>query len=902
MISMCKNTSADTSESCAFTICSWNYLAYSLTLAESFTKYHPNISFYIFLADRDKAVEFTLPPNVSILLLSEEIVPDLYRMASWYTILEFNTSVKAHCFDYLFDVKRHLNSVYFDPDILILDNLDELFSRDLFAYDCVITPHITEPIMDEFYPDDLAFARSGIYNLGFIGFNNSAPSRNFIRWWRSRLEKECYVALDKGIFVDQKFCDFIPAFVSSVKIQRDPGYNLAYWNLAQRKLSIADGKLLASNSIVKFIHFSGVDPHRPDLFSKHQNRFTLPSIGLMTDIYNDYIARLIARDHYSLIKYGFNKLSDGTTITSAMRECFRLYWSDIDKPELAFNVDKDFFTKPSKLTSEYACDQVNRLVAEIYRSRKDLSDAFDITQKIGRQNLNHWASVSLQREYGINLDYAKCEDATINNEFVETTKPARLYYSIDLFNKLSKLLIFYCKSLISSQGKVSYDSDEIAWNVAYTYELLPIKLRNKLIDYLRFDLNPQRRKLFSHWLDERGLRDILPEYNTASKFTRSEYLIDNNSESHMTKTLNNLHGYDIYGFFNTETGVGQAARELSRAIGAANIAHSNNVLLPAGYENNIQFSSRDEIISSHLNSLLVLNADNVLNLEHYFDPKIIENTHKIGFFFWELPVFPGVWTQACDFLDEIWVPSSFVADSLKTATKRPVKVIPLPVQINKRDKIACRMSLGLSIDKMIFLTIFDYNSFPERKNPLATLRAFLDAFPPNDVHGPMLIIKCHGVLNRGDYGKELNRLASLSQNIMIIDEVMNREQLLMLQAACDVFVSLHRSEGFGLNLAECMAAEKLTIATNFSGNIDFMDQDNSILVEYKLQQLRYGDYVHWEGQVWADPIHDSAVEAFRIAASSDSKRLMLGARAKNTIQDILSYDAIGKTIISVFND
>ena len=199
-----------------------------------------------------------------------------------------------------------------------------------------------------------------------------------------------------------------------------------------------------------------------------------------------------------------------------------------------------------------------------------------------------------------------------------------------------------------------------------------------------------------------------------------------------------------------------------------------------------------------------------------------------------------------------------------------------------------------------FLVTFDYNSFPQRKNPLAAVRAFLDAFPTDRPSGPMLIVKSHGVTNRNEWERALGELAAKNAHVRIIDAVFSDEDMLRLQAACDVYLSLHRSEGFGLNLAECMAAGKLAIGTNFSGNVDFMTSENSLLIGYSMKRVEEGEYPFATGQWWADPNHAESVAAIR-SAMDPSLRSRLGQCARADISGNLSAEAIGARMEELVN-
>lgn len=354
-------------------------------------------------------------------------------------------------------------------------------------------------------------------------------------------------------------------------------------------------------------------------------------------------------------------------------------------------------------------------------------------------------------------------------------------------------------------------------------------------------------------------------------------------------------GLAIYGFFHAENGLGKAARSLATAFATTGLPASNHSLKSGHTRNEIAFACAEDVRNNVDAALLAINANAILpeNLSGLMDPSHLRHNRRIGLFFWELPVFPGIWTRAIDSLDEIWVPTYFVARSLKTATTKTVRVVPLPVPINDIEQKAARTILGLPPDVLMFLTVFDFSSYPERKNPIAVIRAFSDAFPHHGDSSPILVVKCHGSHFRGRYEQELRIKCAENPNIILIDKVLPESDIVRLQAATDVFVSLHRSEGFGLNLAECMAAGKLVIGTNFSGNVDFMNETNSLLVDFDMRGVADGEYIAGEGQWWADPKHESAVEAFRRASNDAALRVELGTAAKTVIEKTLSYERVG---------
>src|SRR5258708_3350782 len=293
-------------------------------------------------------------------------------------------------------------------------------------------------------------------------------------------------------------------------------------------------------------------------------------------------------------------------------------------------------------------------------------------------------------------------------------------------------------------------------------------------------------------------------------------------------------GIGHYGFFRAEHGIGQGARRLAQAMETAAIPVSrHNITLPI-FESKIAFDAGDELTSPHDTILLHINADTFLDLFHTFPLAALFRPRRIGYWAWELPVLPPQWTPALPKLHEVWVPSRYVAETMTGATKKPVRVVPHPVPVEDHDQADARAQLSLPRDTFLFLTIFDSNSYPKRKNILGTIHAFLDAFPDRGASSPMLVVKCHGRGNRDGEFQKLVELTESTDRVILIDRVFSPHEMTLIPAPCDCFVSRARAEGVGLTIAECMGKGKIVIATDFSGSTDFTRPSNSLLVPYKM--------------------------------------------------------------------
>lgn len=347
-------------------------------------------------------------------------------------------------------------------------------------------------------------------------------------------------------------------------------------------------------------------------------------------------------------------------------------------------------------------------------------------------------------------------------------------------------------------------------------------------------------------------------------------------------------GVAIYGLFTSEIGIGQAARGVAGALSTTSIPFSchNYPLSAAG--NSIAYPCAKEWHSNFHQHLFIINP---IELLHVKDD--LPEGHRIGFWHWELPVFPAMWAPAFDFVDEIWAPSGFVAKSIICATKTPVAVVPHAVVGSQIEKRTARALVHLPQDAFVFLFVFDARSYIERKNPAAVIRAYLDAFPKGSTEQTILVIKCHGP---SEEIKRIIRSVGGDKRILVIHQVFSPPQMTALTAAADAFVSLHRAEGFGLNIAEAMASGRLAIATDFSGNTDFMNAENSLLIPYQMRAVAAAEYIYGTGQWWAEPNHDAAVEALRTAARNETLTERLAERARRDMSERYSPQVIGRRL------
>lgn len=254
------------------------------------------------------------------------------------------------------------------------------------------------------------------------------------------------------------------------------------------------------------------------------------------------------------------------------------------------------------------------------------------------------------------------------------------------------------------------------------------------------------------------------------------------------------------------------------------------------------------------------------------------NKRIIGYWTWELEKIPAAWIGSLRLVDEIWVPSEFVANAVRTICDVPVHVIPYPLVL-PAEVLPDRARFGLAEGVFVCLSLFDARSSAARKNPFAAVRAFVSAF--GDSPQARLFIKAGNLDSFPAVREELRRETSSAENIRIIEDTLSSADILSLIACADVVVSLHRSEGFGLVAAEAMLLGKPVVATGWSGNMDFMTPENSIPVGYELVPLVDPQGIYpADGERWAEPDTEAAARALRRLYADPDYRRRLGSRAK----------------------
>jgi glycosyltransferase involved in cell wall biosynthesis len=376
---------------------------------------------------------------------------------------------------------------------------------------------------------------------------------------------------------------------------------------------------------------------------------------------------------------------------------------------------------------------------------------------------------------------------------------------------------------------------------------------------LAFNLTNTNSSLnYTSWFIENAADSGIDSYfyNSVLEFTNKRF----NSSAIEHSISIETQQIGVIGYLKTETGVGQAGRMVARSCQKAN-------LTVRGYNVSVNVMSRqkdsrlEDIIVDRLNAkvhIYKVNADQLPIVKKQVQKYLNRPQLTINMPAWELSKFPDKWIFNLRDIDEIWVESEFVCDSLRSVVSVPV--IKMSPAIFVDDVVTLnRARFQIPDRSFAFHFNFDFASFSSRKNPQAVIKTYNIArekyFRDLDT---VLVIKARGYDPEGTSYQKLKDLVGEDRDVIIINEDLTHPEALGLMQCCDCYVSLHRSEGFGYTLAEAMLLNKPVIATNYSGTTDFINHDTGFPVDYQLIDLKPDEYPFAEGQKWADPDLDRA--------------------------------------------
>jgi hypothetical protein len=386
----------------ACTIIAGNYVAAARVLAESFFAHHPDGSFTVLVVDdeqREMIAGDELEQRIEWWRLADLGLDtaEIHRLAGIYDVTELSTSVKPLFLRSLTRI-HEASVIYLDPDIRVFGSLAHV-TRLADAHGLVLTPHMTGPIPDDGRQIDALFVlAAGVYNLGFAAVAPSAGP--CLDWWWQQTRRRALNDVQQQMFTDQRWADFMPSLFSH-HLLKDPGYNVAYWNLHERPVTRAHGRLYARNVPLRFFHFSGFSARTPWLLSRHQGerpRILLSEHPVLAALCDDYASALGRAGSAASNQrpYGWEISADGLEMTGRIR---RLYWSalmaaerdGIPEPPDPFDAAHPAaFTAWLNAPDEHESRRWSRYLRAIYQARADVQAHMHDIEGASAASFGHW--------------------------------------------------------------------------------------------------------------------------------------------------------------------------------------------------------------------------------------------------------------------------------------------------------------------------------------------------------------------------------------------------------------------------------------------------------------------------------------------------------------------------------
>jgi len=357
-------------------------------------------------------------------------------------------------------------------------------------------------------------------------------------------------------------------------------------------------------------------------------------------------------------------------------------------------------------------------------------------------------------------------------------------------------------------------------------------------------------------------------------------------------------GVNVYGYAFAESGTGQMVRSVVSALAAAAIPYAVVPFTQTILRQEHAFRDLGEGVPRFDTNLICVNADQVPLFFETMRAQLPRGARNIGLWAWEVEDLPDAMARSQRYLDEVWGISRFTADALARSVKRPVRAFPLPVAIpavKRRSRAELAMPEGF-----LFLFCFDHESVFRRKNPLATVTAFRQAFDDRD--DVALFIKTTNAGRHPAEHQSLLAAAASHPNITVRDAYVTSDDYFSMLDACDCYVSLHRSEGFGLTVAEAMALGKPVIATAYSATTEFANESNSFPVPARLVPVGDDAPPYPPQSRWGEP--DVAVAtAHMLGVFNDpAYAAALGARARGDIEHLHGPAARGALLRQLLDE
>lgn len=352
-------------------------------------------------------------------------------------------------------------------------------------------------------------------------------------------------------------------------------------------------------------------------------------------------------------------------------------------------------------------------------------------------------------------------------------------------------------------------------------------------------------------------------------------------------------GCNLIGFARGELGIGEDIRMVAKALASQEVPFAVT---------NIQAGPNtrqtDRVLDQHFDdsapydtNLICLTGFETARIFIERGDGLFEGRRTIGLWPWELPRWPALWQPALALVDEIWAATLFSAEAYGQAGGPPVRLMPSAVSVERLMPLP-RAETGIPEDAFAYLFLFDFNSTMARKCPGSVLEAFAKAFPLG-TEKTALVMKCMNARSDDPAWQRLQARASADPRIILINRTLRYGHALGLIDSCDALVSLHRAEGFGRTLAEAMLLGKPVIATDYSGNADFLMETTGFPVRWTPCRVGSGEYYFGDGQIWAEPDAEDAARLMRLVHEDPERRTRIAMAGQEFIRRHYAPETVG---------
>jgi hypothetical protein len=390
----------------AATIVTKPYLSHARVVARSFRAFHPEVPFFVLLADEVEGLFDPAGEPFRLLQLADVGVPALERIRFHYAQQPFSYALTPYLLARLLALgaKRVL---FFKQESLILDSHDDVLDL-LDRHAIVLTPHLTAPLSG---PDrvarEMVILQSGAFNVGMLGVSASREADRFLRWWQTRAYDHCLHAVPEGMHYEQRWLDLVPSYFDNVHLLRDSRFNVAHWNLPDRLVEIRDGLVFVDGRRCCLFRFSGYEPERPEVLTKYSPRLTAGNAGRAADVFARFHQEL-AREGYeetSRWPYAYATFDNGVEIPEFVRTLARRMGAAMERfgdPRQTRGRTSFFawLMEPVDDVTDEA-SRVTRMWHAIYRERPDLQAVFPDVLTTDRERFLQWTETFGAREHGI---------------------------------------------------------------------------------------------------------------------------------------------------------------------------------------------------------------------------------------------------------------------------------------------------------------------------------------------------------------------------------------------------------------------------------------------------------------------------------------------------------------------